>query len=61
MLDNLDNLKTSYGKYGGKDATFVNQVRDLENYMHFNRAPPLNPLSHAIPYQSLGRGGTVFA
>ena len=24
MLDGLDNLKTSYDKYGGKDANFVN-------------------------------------
>lgn len=60
MLDGFDNLKQSYAKYGGKDASFVNQVRDMENYMHFNRPPPLNPLSHSVPYQSMG-GATTYA
>lgn len=45
MLDGLDKLRTNYSQYGGKDPNFQNQVRDLENYLYFNRPPPLNPLS----------------
>jgi hypothetical protein len=52
MMDNLDRIKYN--------ADFVNQVRDMENYMHFNRPPALNPLGGAIPYQSNG-AATVYA
>lgn len=60
MLDSLDTLKNTYSNYGGKNASFVNQVRDLENYMYFNRPPPLNPLSQSVPYNSMG-GQITFA
>ena len=60
MFDSLDALKNTYAGYGGKNASFVNQVRDMENYLYFNRPPPLNPLSQSVPYGFQG-GQTTFA
>ena len=33
----------------------------MENYMYFNKAPPLNPLSSSVPYQNVAPYTTVFA
>ncbi len=44
MYDNIDTLKQTYGDYGGKDKEFVSQVRDMENYLYYNRPPPLEPM-----------------
>lgn len=50
MLDQMDTLRQNYGMYGGRNPDFVNQVRDMENYLHFNRPPPLNSLHGYSPY-----------
>jgi hypothetical protein len=60
MFDSLDNIKNTYGKYGGRDPDFVGQVRDMENYLHFNRPPPLNPLSSVVPISRAGPA-TIYA
>jgi len=53
MLDSLDQLKVKHERYGTNDADFLTQVKDLENYMHFNKAPPMSTMADmpgALPY-----------
>jgi hypothetical protein len=64
MLDSLDQMKLKADRYDLKDPNFVDQVRDLENHMHFNRAPPLSTMADqpgAMPYQRVGPATTFAA
>jgi len=62
MLDSLDELKHKYESYGGKHADFVSQVRDMENYLYFNRSEgpiPAKDRPDYYPYQRMGNATVV--